>query len=126
MEAPENQLPESGVQFMNSIELLQKVRYLNTVKQKNEAAISPEDLRGKYRTSYEKLCAELSQMKKEYRASCTRNIRLLNEWLTMIADLDESDEAYQSRYDEAVKAHKESGNDPMLARMMGELMELFK
>ena len=111
---------------MNSVELLQKVRHLNTMKQKNEAAISPEDLRGKYRTSYEKLCADLIQTKKEYRALCTRNIRLMNEWLTMIADLDESDEAYQSRYDAAVEAHKESDNDPMLARMLGELMELFK
>ena len=111
---------------MNSIELLQKVRHLNTVKQKNEAAILPEDLRGKYRTSYEKLCADLTQTKREYRTLCTRNIRMLNEWLTMIADLDESDEAYQIRYDAAAKAHEESGNDPMLARMMGELMELFK
>lgn len=111
---------------MNSIELLKKVRHLNTVKQKNEAAISPEDLQGKYRTSYEKLCADLIQTQKEYRALCTRNIRLLNEWLTMIADLDESDEAYQIRYDAAYKVHKESNNDPMLARMLGELMDLFK
>lgn len=111
---------------MNSIELLDHARVLQTRKIKNETAISMEELNGKYKVPYEKLCSETMQAKKEYRAACTRNIRLVADFALMLSETEKSDVGYDQIRNGAIETYEKSGEDPMVLKMVVALQDLVK
>lgn len=101
---------------MNSYELLSKVRRLKNLKKKNEEMIPVEELQGKYKKSYEKLCEELKQRQCELKAAYLKNARLLTE--TMI------DSIYAELVNEDIEIldkqkllYEESGKDPLVKEL---------
>lgn len=124
METQEDQLQESGVQdYVNTVELYRKIKHLQTIRLKNEAALNPADLEGKYRVSYERLCESIKQAQMDYRTECTRVARTLAEILAELAYFDPTDEEYEAIRDFMCDKIKECCNDPLLTGLTATAIE---
>ena len=121
MEAEENQLPESGVCLMNTVETFQRVRALQARKLRNEQQIPREQLEGRYKTSYEKLINDIREAQMEYRAAYTRSIRKAAEYLSMLILLEPTDPGIDERCDIAIRKNAEGGGDPLLLKILTEI-----
>ncbi len=121
MEAEENQLSESGVCIMNTVEAFRKVRALQARKVRNEQKVSREQLEGKYRASYEKLINDIREAQMEYRAAYTRSIRKAAEYLSMLILLEPTDSGIDERCDIAMRKNAEGGEDPLLLKILTEV-----
>lgn len=121
MEAEENQLPESGVCLMNTVETFQRVRALQARKLRNEQQIPREQLEGRYKTSYEKLINDIREAQMEYRAAYTRSIRKAAEYLSMLILLEPTDPGIDERCEIAMRKNAEGGGDPLLLKILTEI-----
>lgn len=111
---------------MNTVELYREIKKLQTLRMKNEAAITPEDLAGKYRASYERLCGNIKQVQMDYRAECTKVVRVLTEILAELAYFDPTDEEYDAVRDLMIDKSKECNNDPLLTGLIATVIERFE
>ena len=121
METEENQLSESGVCLMNTVEAFRKVRALQARKIRNEQKVPQEQLEGKYKASYEKLIKDIREAQMEYRAAYTRSIRKAAEYLSMLILLEPTDSGIDERCDIAIRKNAEGGEDPLLLRILTEI-----
>ena len=121
MEAEENQLPESGVCLMNTVEAFQRVRALQARKLRNEQNIPREQLEGRYKTSYEKLINDIREAQMEYRAAYTISIRNAAEYLSMLILLEPTDPGIDERCEIAMRKNAEGGGDPLLLKILTEI-----
>lgn len=121
MEAEENQLSESGVCIMNTVEAFRKVRALQARKVRNEQKVPREQLEGKYRAPYEKLINDIREAQMEYRAAYTRSIRKAAEYLSMLILLEPTDTGIDERCDIAMRKNAEGGEDPLLLKILTEV-----
>lgn len=121
METKENQLSESGVCIMNTVEAFRKVRALQARKVRNEQKVPREQLEGKYRASYEKLINDIREAQMEYRAAYTRSIRKAAEYLSMLILLEPTDTGIDERCDIAMRKNAEGGEDPLLLKILTEV-----
>ena len=121
METEENQLSESGVCLMNTVEAVRKVRALQARKIRNEQKVPQEQLEGKYKASYEKLIKDIREAQMEYRAAYTRSIRKAAEYLSMLILLEPTDSGIDERCDIAIRKNAEGGEDPLLLRILTEI-----
>lgn len=60
-------------------ELLREVRRMQRIKKKNEAQLSEEELQGKYKKAYERLCCSLKEKQCELRTEFMRIIRDISD-----------------------------------------------
>lgn len=111
---------------MNTVELYREIKKLQTLRLKNEAAITPEDLAGKYRASYERLCGNIKQAQMDYRTECTKVIRVLTGILAELAYFDPTDEEYDAVRDLIIDKSKECNNDPLLTGLIATVIERFE
>ncbi len=121
MEEAENQLPESGVYLMNTVEAFRKVRALQARKIRNEQKVPREQLEGRYKTSYEKLINDIREAQMEYRAAYTRSIRKAAEYLSMLILLEPTDAGIDERCEIATRKNAEGGGDPLLLKILTEV-----
>lgn len=121
METKENQLSESGVCIMNTVEAFRKVRALQTRKIRNEQKVPREQLEGKYKASYEKLIKDIREAQMEYRVAYTRSIRKAAEYLSMLILLEPTDSGIDERCDIAMRKNAEGGEDPLLLKILTEI-----
>ena len=121
MEEAENQLPESGVYLMNTVEAFRKVRALQARKIRNEQKVPREQLEGRYKASYEKLINDIREAQMEYRAAYTRSIRKAAEYLSMLILLEPTDTGIDERCDIAMRKNAEGGGDPLLLKILTEV-----
>ena len=114
METQEDQLQESGVQdYVNAVEAYKEVMRLQHIKLKNESAVSSEELTGKYRVSYEKLCENIKRAQEEYRVASTKAVRCLAEVLAEMTYMEPTDQGHKHIYRIMVDKAQECGNDPL-------------
>lgn len=111
---------------MNTVELYKEIKRLQTIRLKNESALSPADLNGKYRTSYERLCGNIKQAQMDYRTECTKVIRALTEILAEMAYFDPTDEEYDAIRDIMIDKSKECEDDPLLTGLIATVIERFE
>lgn len=111
---------------VNIVESYKEIMRLQRIKLKNEAALSQEELQGKYRASYEKLCENIKQMQNKYRTECTKVIRNLADVLDEMAYMEPTDEGYDHMYDVMADKSQVCGNDPLFVGMLGTITEKFK
>ena len=121
METKENQLSESGVCIMNTVEAFRKVRALQTRKIRNEQKVPREQLEGKYKASYEKLIKDIREAQMEYRGAYTRSRRKAAEYLSMLILLEPTDSGIDERCDIAMRKNAEGGEDPLLLKILTEI-----
>ena len=121
METEENQLSESGVCLMNTVEAFRKVRALQARKIRNEQKVPQEQLEGKYKASYEKLIKDIREAQMEYRAAYTRSIRKAAEYLSMLILLEPTDSGIDERCGIAMRKNAEGGEDPLLLKILTEI-----
>lgn len=67
---------------MNIHDSLEKIARLQEIKRKNEEQIPEEELQGKYRKAYERLCGELKRERCEVRVWYVGHIRIFSEVLS--------------------------------------------
>ena len=111
---------------MNTVELYKEIKRLQKIRLKNESALSPEDLAGKYRTSYERLCENIKQRQGEYRTECTKVIRTLTDILAELAYFDPTDEEYDAVRDIMIDKSMECGDDPLLTGLIATVIERYE
>ena len=121
MEAEENQLRESGVCLMNTVETFQRVPALQARNLRNEQQIPREQLEGRYKTAYEKLINDIREAQMEYRPAYTRSIRKAAEYLSMLILLEPTDPGIDERCDIAMRKNAEGGGDPLLLKILTEI-----
>ena len=121
METEENQLSESGVCIMNTVEAFRKVRALQARKIRNEQKVPREQLEGKYKASYEKMIKDIREAQMEYRVAYTRSIRKAAEYLSMLILLEPTDSGIDERCDIAMRKNAEGGEDTLLLKILTEL-----
>lgn len=121
MEEAENQLPESGVYLMNTVEAFRKVRALQARKIRNEQKVPREQLEGRYKASYEKLINDIREAQMEYRAAYTRSIRKAAEYLSMLILTEPTDAGIDERCEIAMRKNAEGGGDPLLLKILTEV-----
>lgn len=126
MEAEKNELSESGVHLMNTVEAFRKVRALQARKIRNEQQVPREQLEGKYKASYEKLIEEIREAQMEYRAAYTRSIRKAAEYLSMLILLEPTDSGIDERCETAMRKNTEGEGDPLLLKILTEIDCLLK
>lgn len=121
MEAEKNELSESGVCFVNTVEAFRKVRTLQARKIRNERQVPREQLEGKYKASYEKLIEEIREAQMEYRAAYTRSIRKAVEYLSLLILLEPTDRGIDERVETSRRKFAEGENDPLLLKILTEI-----
>ena len=126
MEAEKNELSESGVCFVNTVEAFRKVRALQARKIRNERQVPREQLEGKYKASYEKLIEEIREAQMEYRAAYTRSIQKAAEYLSMLILLEPTDSGIDERCETAMRKNTEGEGDPLLLKILTEIDCLLK
>lgn len=124
MEKAEDQLSESWVHLMNTVEAFQKVRALQARKIRNEQQVPREQLEGKYKAPYEKLIREIREAQMEYRAAYTRSIRRVAEYLSMLILIEPTDKGIDERCDLAMRKNAEGEGDPILLKILTEIDSL--
>lgn len=102
---------------MNSLELRKQVTHLKQVKKKNEENVSADDLSGRYKEAYAKLCENLRISQAELK---TRYIRFLGQMVEILsdavyADPDEEYQLMQGKFHELDRSNEE---DPLFRRIM--------
>ena len=98
---------------MKTHNLMWEVRRLAEVKTKNERAIPLEDLQGKYRQAYERLCNELKEKQCELRTRYMDVVKELSE--VMAASVyAEAGKEIEWLHDEVVRRCKEHDNDALM------------
>lgn len=102
---------------MNSLELRKQVTHLKEVKKQNEENVTPEDLQGRYRESYRKLCENLKASQAELKAMYVEFLRQIVEILSESIYAD-PDEEYQIMHDRFHGLDNENGGDPLFRRIM--------
>lgn len=90
-----------------------EVRRLSEVKKKNESALSAEDLAGKYKNAYEKLCADLKEKQCELRARYMDAIREFSEVVSESVYLD-PDTCEQVLHDRMIEKAENNKNGSFL------------
>lgn len=121
MEKTEDQLPESGVHLMNTVEAFQRVRALQARKIRNEQQVPRELLEGKYKASYEKLGNEIREAQMEFRAAYTRSIRKAAEYLSLLIMIEPTNQGIDERCEIAMRKNAEGGEDPLLLKILTEI-----
>lgn len=121
MEEAKNELSESGVYLMNTVEAFRKVRALQARKIRNEQQVPREQLEGKYKASYEKLINEIREAQMEYRVICTRSIRKAAEYLSMLILFEPTDPGIDERCETAMRKNAEGEGDPLLLKILTEI-----
>ena len=109
-----------GAKSLNSLELLYDVRRLKRAKEKNEAALTAEDLNGKYAKAYARLCKNLEERQCELRSAYVKAVRILGGMLAESVYVPAAEED-EWLHDRSLKAAKESGDDPLVK----ELLKIF-
>lgn len=99
---------------MNSLELLQEVRRLKQLKEKNELAVPADLLQTKYKKSYDHLCEQLRQAQSELRTVYTKTVRRLGEIMSESVYVNPESKTDEWVHEQIVKAYEESGNDPLV------------
>lgn len=93
---------------------MEEVRRLKRKKEKNEAALSEEDLHGKYGKAYKGLCDVLEQRQRELE-TCYKNALLLLEAIMVQSIQVSPDTDTDKKLNEwMVSVYHEAGNDPLL------------
>lgn len=90
-----------------------EVRRLSEVKKKNESAISAEDLAGKYRNAYGKLCADLKEKQCELQSRYMDAIKEFSEVVSESVYLD-PDTCEQVLHDRIMEMTKDNKNRSFL------------
>ena len=126
MEAEKNELSESGVYLVNTVEAFRKVRALQARKIRNEQQVPREQLEGKYKASYEKLIEEISEAQMEYRAAYARSIRKAVEYLSLLILVEPTDRGIDERVETSRRKFAEGENDPLLLKILTEIDGLLK
>ena len=105
---------------MNSLELRKQVSHLKQVKKQNEEKVSPEDLAGKYREAYGRLCEKLKISQAELKTRYTNFLRQMVEILSDAVYAD-PDQEYQMMHDRFHELDSACGGDPFLRRIMAAI-----
>ena len=126
MEAEKNELSESGVYLVNTVEAFRKVRTLQARKIRNEQQVPREQLEGKYKASYEKLIEEIGEAQMEYRAAYARSIRKAVEYLSLLILVEPTDRGIDERVETSRRKFAEGENDPLLLKILTEIDGLLK
>lgn len=101
---------------MNSRELFEEVKRLKRQKEKNEANLTPEELQGKYRKAYGKLCDSLKGKQCELRAKYMNITKKVAD--VMAASVYQEDSQEDSWLDrELNRIYEESGKDPLMKKL---------
>lgn len=102
---------------MNSLELRKQVTHLKQVKKQNEEKVSPEDLAGKYREAYGRLCESLKVSQAELK---TRYMNFLRQMVEILSDAvyADPDQEYQMMHDRFHELDSACGGDPFFRRIM--------
>lgn len=111
---------------MNAVEAYKEIIRLQHIKLKNEAVVSPEELAGRYKASYEKLCGNIKQTQEEYRVACTKAVRCLAEVLAEIAYMKPTDDGYEMIHNIMLDKSEQCDNDPLLVGLLCIVTEKFK
>lgn len=90
-----------------------EVRRLAAVKAKNEQAISAEDLQGKYRQAYERLCIELKERQCELRTRYMDAVRELSEVMSESV-YAEAGKEIEWLHEEVVRRAEEHDGDALI------------
>lgn len=102
---------------MNSLDLRKQVTHLKQVKKQNEEKVSPEDLAGKYREAYSRLCENLKVSQAELKTRYTNFLRQMVEILSDAVYEDPAQE-YQMMHDRFHDLDSACGEDPFFRRIM--------
>lgn len=102
---------------MNSLDLRKQVTHLKQVKKQNEEKVSPEDLAGKYREAYGRLCERLKVSQAELKTRYTNFLRQMVEILSDAVYAD-PDQEYQMMHDRFHDLDGACGGDPFFRRIM--------
>lgn len=102
---------------MNSLELRKQVTHLKQVKKQNEEKVSPEDLAGKYREAYIRLCESLKVSQAELK---TRYMNFLRQMVEILSDAvyEDPDQEYQMMHDRFHELDSACGEDPFFRGIM--------
>ena len=98
---------------MKTYELMLEVWRLAIVKAKNEQAIPQEQLQGRYRQAYEKLCGELKERQCELRTRYMRAVQQLSEIMSDSVYVEPGTEL-QWLHDEMVHRSNECEGDALV------------
>ncbi|WP_283685168.1 hypothetical protein [Parablautia sp. Marseille-Q6255] len=98
---------------MKTYELMLEVRRLSAVKAKNEASLSEEELQGKYRKSYERLCSDLREKQCELRVRYVNACKQLQEVMAESVYAPTGKE-YEWLHDEITRRVNASNEDALL------------
>lgn len=98
---------------MKTYELMLEVRRLAAVKAKNEQAIPQEQLQGRYRQAYEKLCEELKDKQCELRTRYMRTVQQLSKLMSDSVYVEPGTEM-QWLHDEMVRRSDECEKDALV------------
>lgn len=102
---------------MNSLELRKEVTRLKQVKKKNEENVPMEDLAGKYKEAYARLCENLKISQAELK---TRYINFLSNMIEILSDAvyADPDEEYQLMRDRFHEFDETCDKDPFFRAIM--------
>lgn len=102
---------------MNSLELRKQVTHLKLVKKRNEENVAQEDLVGKYREAYGKLCEKLKISQAELK---TKYVEFLRQMVEILSDAvyADPDQEYQMMHDRFHEMDAACGGDPLFRRIM--------
>lgn len=91
--------------------------HLKQVKKKNEENVSAEELAGKYREAYTKLCESLKISQAELK---TKYIKFLGQMVEILSDAvyADPDEEYQLMQDRFHELDRNNEEDPFFRRIM--------
>lgn len=98
---------------MKTYELIVEVRRLAAVKAKNEQAIPQDQLQGRYRQAYEKLCEELKSKQCELRTRYMRAVQQLSEVMSDSVYVEPGREM-QWLHDEMIRRSNECEKDALV------------
>lgn len=110
---------------MKTYNLMMEVRRLAAVKAKNEQNIPQEQLQGRYRQAYEKLCKELKENQCELRTRYMQSIQQLSE--VMAASVyAESGKELQWLHDEMLRRSAECKEDALVKTLFLAFFTFFE
>ena len=99
---------------MNSLELLQEVRRLKQLKEKNELAVPEGLLKTKYKKSYDNLCGQLKQAQSELRTVYMKAVRVLGDIMAESIYTHPESKTDEWVHEQLVKAYEDSDKDPLI------------
>ncbi len=102
---------------MNSLELRKQVTHLKQVKKRNEEKVPQEELTGKYREAYGKLCENLKSSQAELK---TKYVEFLRQMVEILSDAvyADPDEEYQMIHERFRAFDDACGGDPLFRKIM--------